>query len=76
MYSMAIIMVEVLTHEAPFNDLLDYLEVTDVLEAVSGERKITAQLPQAWPRANSSAYLRPTIPEDCDPAFRRVSSWK
>ncbi len=72
MYSLAIIMVEVLTHEAPFNDYLDYLEVDEVLDAVAGLKKITAQLPQAWPISSSSALLRPTVPEDCDPAYAKV----
>ena len=39
-------MVEVLTHEAPYQDLLDFLEVDDILAAITGRKKITAQLPQ------------------------------
>lgn len=44
--SLAIIMVEVLTHEAPYQDLLDFLEMDDILAAITGRKKITAQLPQ------------------------------
>ena len=48
--SLAIIMVEVLTHETPFNDFLDYLEVDDVLDAIAGKKSITSQLPQVMIR--------------------------
>ena len=30
---------------------------------------------QAWPKTSSSAYLRPTIPEDADPAFGKVRTY-
>ena len=72
MYSFGVIMVDILTHESPFNDYLDYLEVDEILDAVAGRKKITAQLPQAWPRSGSSQNLRPTITEDCDPAYKDV----
>ena len=45
MYSMAMIMVETLSHESPFNEYLDYVDVDDLLQAVAGQRNINSQLP-------------------------------
>ena len=45
MYSMAMIMVETLTHESPFNEYLDYVDIDDLLQAVAGQKNINSQLP-------------------------------
>ena len=45
MYSMAMIMVEILTHESPFNEYLDYVDVDDILQAIAGQKNINSQLP-------------------------------
>ena len=39
-------MMEMLTHESPFYEYLDYVEVDELLDAIAGRKKITAQLPQ------------------------------
>ena len=72
LYSLAIIMVEILTHDAPYHEYLDYVEVQDILDAVAGRKTITSQLPQAWPKTGSVKELRPTIPDDTDPPFAQV----
>ena len=45
MYSMAMIMVEIQTHEAPYNEYLDYVDIDDVLQAITGEKNIKSLLP-------------------------------
>lgn len=45
MYSMAMIMVEILTHESPFNEYLDYVDIDDLLQAIAGQQNINSQLP-------------------------------
>lgn len=44
--SLAIIMVEMLTQESPFNEYLDYVEVDEILDAIAGRKKLSTQLPQ------------------------------
>ena len=44
--SLAIIMVEMLTHESPFYEYLDYVEIDEVLDAIAGRKKLSMQLPQ------------------------------
>ena len=39
-------MVEMLTHESPFYEYLDYVEVDEVLDAIAGRKKLSTQLPQ------------------------------
>ena len=46
--SLAIIMMETLTHESPFYEYLDYVEVDEVLDAIAGRKIISAQLPQVF----------------------------
>lgn len=46
MYSLAIIMVEMLTHDLPFSDLMNYVDIADVLRAVAGVTNVSSQLPQ------------------------------
>ena len=70
--SLGIIMSEILTHDSPFHEYLDYVEVQDVLDAVAGIRSINSMLPKSWPQSRNTKELRPTIPEDCDPGFAKV----
>ena len=49
MYSMAMIMLEVLTHESPYHEYLDYVDIDDLLQAIAGSKTITSQLPQVLP---------------------------
>ena len=46
MYSLAMIMVEMLTHDMPFSDLMNYIDIADVLRGVAGVKNISSQLPQ------------------------------
>ena len=45
MYSMAMIMVEIQTHEASYNEFLDYVDIDDLLQAIAGQKSIKSQLP-------------------------------
>ena len=64
-------MSEILTMDTPFYELLDYVEVQDVIDAVAGRVSIKKLLPQSWPKAANDC-LRPTIPDDTDPKFAKV----
>ena len=44
-YSMAMIMVEMLTREAAFNEYLDYVDINDLLAAIAGRKNINSDLP-------------------------------
>lgn len=46
MYSLAQIMMEMLTHDMPFSDLMNYIDVADVLRAVAGVKNVSSHLPQ------------------------------
>lgn len=48
MYSLAIIMVEMLTYDMPFSDLMNYIDIADVLRAVAGVKNVSSQLPQVY----------------------------
>lgn len=65
-------MSEVLTMETPFYEYLDYVEVQDVIEAIAGRISIKKQLPASMTKGKSD-ILRPTIPDDADPKFAKVS---
>ena len=69
--SLGIIMAEVLTVDTPFYELLDYVEVQDVLDAIAGRISIKKLLPQSWNK--NIDLVRPTIPDDTDPKFAKVS---
>lgn len=62
-------MAEVLTLETPFQEFLDYVEVKDVIDALAGRISLSSQLPGGW---GNSKELRPSVPEDTDPAFNKV----
>lgn len=57
MYSLAIIMVEMLTYDMPFSDLMNYIDIADVLRAVAGVKNVSSQLPQVLSVYNSGKCL-------------------
>lgn len=61
MYSMAMIMVEVLTHESPFQEYLDYVGVDDLLQAIAGKININSQLPPVCTKSLLSSFLHPFL---------------
>lgn len=65
-------MSEVLTMETPFYEFLDYVEVQDVIDAVAGRISIKKLLPGSLSKGNSDT-VRPTIPDDSDPKFAKVT---
>ena len=60
MYSMAMIMVEVQTHEAPYNEYLDYVDIDELLEAIAGQKNINSQLPPVCSRLSLSLLIHLT----------------
>ena len=54
MYSMAMIMVEIQTHEAAYNEYLDYVDIDDLLQAIAGQKNINSQLPPVHPTLSFS----------------------
>ena len=71
-YSLGIIMVELLTMESPFHELLDHMAggVNDLLDALSGRVSIKKLLPHVW--EERTGLVRPTIPSDTDAKFAKV----
>ena len=68
--SLGIIMAEVLTMDTPFNELLDYVEIQDVLDAIAGRVSLKKLLPSTWTKKTD--LVRPTIPDDTEPKFAKV----
>ena len=54
--SLGIIMCEVLTMEAPFQECLDYVEVKDVLDAIAGRKSLSSELPASLLRGNNEIF--------------------
>ena len=64
-------MTEILTTDTPYQEFLDYVEVKDVLDALAGRASLSSQLPGGW---GNTKELRPSIPDDTDPAFVKVNT--
>ena len=60
--------------ETPFNELLDYVEIQDVLDAIAGRVSLKKLLPSTWTK--NTDLVRPIIPDDTDPKFSKVLLYK
>ena len=67
-------MAEVLTMDTPFNELLDYVEIQDVLDAIAGRSSLKKLLPVTWTK--NTDLVRPAIPDDTDPKFAKVRRYQ
>ena len=67
-------MAEVLTMETPVNELMDYVEVQDILDAIAGRVSLKKLLPTTWTK--NTDLVRPIIPDDADPKFAKVLLYK
>ena len=56
--------------ETPFNELMDYVEIQDILDAIAGRVSLKKLLPTTWTK--STDLIRPIIPDDTDPKFAKV----
>ena len=65
-------MAEVLTMDTPFNELMDYVEIQDVLDAIAGRTSLKKLLPVTWTK--STDLIRPCIPDNTDPKFAKVKT--
>ena len=59
MYSLGVIMAEIVTKEPAYYEYLDYMEIDDVLDCIAG-RKSLKDIPEAWTNADMQ-YLRPMV---------------
>jgi hypothetical protein len=69
-FSLGIIMAEVLTMDVPFNELMDYAEIQDIIDAIAGRRSLKQLLPATWTK--NTNLIRPDIPDGTDPKFAKV----
>jgi hypothetical protein len=72
-FSMAIIVSEMLTNDIPYSTLLDYIDVSDVLRSVAGYKDVSSQLPKGCAGSSqNSEGIRPELPDDTNASLKQL----